>query len=90
MSLVQVDLREGDMSWSDFQRQTRSNSEFRPHIADAYDVTNVLFSSGTTGKTALRGEASICCLTSLTRPSSASLSVEMLVIKGRILRLRIA
>ncbi len=46
---LQVRLQAGDLAWSDF-RQLGSSNDFKPHIADAYDVTNILFSSGTTGK----------------------------------------
>jgi acetyl-CoA synthetase len=41
-----VRLREGDLSWSELVSES---TEFQPAPADPYTVTNVLFSSGTTG-----------------------------------------
>jgi len=41
-----LDLREGDISWDNF---LSSKDVFTSHIADAYSMTNILFSSGTTG-----------------------------------------
>ena len=49
-SPVQVKLRQGDISWEDFIGSVPYDATVEPHIADAYDVTNILFSSGTTGK----------------------------------------
>ena len=37
------------MAWHDFVASVPADATFQPHIADAYDVTNILFSSGTTG-----------------------------------------
>lgn len=42
-----VRLREGDLLWSDF---LGDETRFESVAADPYDVTNVLFSSGTTGE----------------------------------------
>ncbi len=39
-------LRDGDLAWNDF---VASGDEFESAVSDPYDVTNVLFSSGTTG-----------------------------------------
>ena len=38
------------MAWHDFMASAPADAAFEPHIADAYDVTNILFSSGTTGE----------------------------------------
>ena len=49
-------LRNGDIYWHDFltlvpEKIPHDNdSILQPHIADAYDVTGILFSSGTTGQ----------------------------------------
>lgn len=40
-------LREGDLSWG--QLMSFGSNDFQPHVAEAYEVSNVLFSSGTTG-----------------------------------------
>jgi acyl-coenzyme A synthetase/AMP-(fatty) acid ligase len=40
------------MAWSDFLEAAPGHGAFQPHIADAYEVTNILFSSGTTGEAA--------------------------------------
>ena len=45
----QVELQSGDVSWSDFIACASGSTEFSPHIADIDDITNILFSSGTTG-----------------------------------------
>ncbi len=47
---VQVQLREGDMSYADFLSKADAQEQVEPHVADAYDTCNILFSSGTTGK----------------------------------------
>mmetsp|Transcript_17524 Transcript_17524/g.48917 ORF Transcript_17524/g.48917 Transcript_17524/m.48917 type:complete len:222 (-) Transcript_17524:972-1637(-) len=49
---IQVELRPGDMTWSQFKAADASMglSMQPPHITDAYSVTNILFSSGTTGE----------------------------------------
>ncbi|CAK0785824.1 hypothetical protein CVIRNUC_009036 [Coccomyxa viridis] len=47
---MQVKLRQGDISWEDFIGNVPCDASVEPHIADAYDVTNILFSSGTTGE----------------------------------------
>ena len=38
------------MSWQEFMGSVPDDASVDPHIADAYDVTNILFSSGTTGE----------------------------------------
>ena len=38
------------MSWHDFMASVPADASFEPHITDAYAVTNILFSSGTTGE----------------------------------------
>ena len=43
-------LRQGDISWEDFIGNVPYDASVEPHISDAYDVTNILFSSGTTGE----------------------------------------
>ena len=46
----QVQLRRGDQSWDSFLASgSRRGADFQPHVADAGDATNILFSSGTTG-----------------------------------------
>ncbi len=47
----QVTLRPGDVAWADFLAagEDAAARAFEPHVADPDDVTNVLFSSGTTG-----------------------------------------
>lgn len=47
----QVTLRPGDVAWADFLAagEDAAARGFEPHVADPDDVTNVLFSSGTTG-----------------------------------------
>ncbi|KAK9822001.1 hypothetical protein WJX81_007477 [Elliptochloris bilobata] len=49
---VQVALRPGDVSWTDFLAagEEAAARGFEPHIADPDDATNILFSSGTTGE----------------------------------------
>ena len=47
--LAQVRLRPGDMSFAQLLDSASADSQVQAHIADAYDVTNILFSSGTTG-----------------------------------------
>lgn len=47
---LQVQLREGDMSYEDFLSQADAEGQVAPHVADAYDTCNILFSSGTTGQ----------------------------------------
>ena len=42
-------LRPGDASWAEFLQAAPAHSAFQAHVSDAYDVTNILFSSGTTG-----------------------------------------
>jgi len=42
-----LDLRLGDHEWSDFLKEEGGPAS---HMADPYEVTNVLFSSGTTGE----------------------------------------
>ena len=42
-------MRQGDVAWYDFVASVPADAAFEPHIADAYDVINILFSSGTTG-----------------------------------------
>ena len=37
------------MEWHSFVASVPADAAFEPHIADVYDVTNILFSSGTTG-----------------------------------------
>jgi acyl-coenzyme A synthetase/AMP-(fatty) acid ligase len=45
-----VALRPGDVTWADFLASGESNAPgFEPHVADPDEITNVLFSSGTTG-----------------------------------------
>lgn len=45
-----VSLREGDLPWAAFLQLAPTPTGLRPHIADSYDVSGVLFSSGTTGE----------------------------------------
>ncbi|CAL8471383.1 g10925 [Coccomyxa elongata] len=47
---LQVSLRRGDVSWEDFLKAAPPHGSFQAHVADASDVTNILFSSGTTGE----------------------------------------
>ncbi|KAL0031137.1 hypothetical protein WJX77_005362 [Trebouxia sp. C0004] len=47
---LQVQLREGDMSYADFLSKDNAQEQVAPHVADAYDTCNILFSSGTTGQ----------------------------------------
>ena len=42
------------MAWDHFMASVPAGAAFEPHVADAYDVTNILFSSGTTGARCLR------------------------------------
>ena len=44
-----MELRKGDLSWDAFLRLSKGVPLAMVHVADAYDVTNILFSSGTTG-----------------------------------------
>lgn len=44
-----VALRPGDLAWGEFLGVVPPPSTLRPHVADAYELTNILFSSGTTG-----------------------------------------
>lgn len=46
----QVELRQGDMSWGTFLEAAAAPSEIAAHMAGAEDLTNIIFSSGTTGK----------------------------------------
>ena len=46
---VQVNLREGDMAWPDLLQLGEQEGPIAPYVADADDISNVLFSSGTTG-----------------------------------------
>ncbi|EIE19718.1 acetyl-CoA synthetase-like protein, partial [Coccomyxa subellipsoidea C-169] len=50
VGLGQVSLRRGDVSWEDFLKGAPLHASFQAHVADASDVTNILFSSGTTGE----------------------------------------
>ncbi|KAG2449704.1 hypothetical protein HYH02_005232 [Chlamydomonas schloesseri] len=46
-------LRAGDVTWRAFLGAATAEAELvelQPHIADVYEVTNILFSSGTTGE----------------------------------------
>ncbi len=45
-----MSLREGDLAWGDFLARVEPLGTLRPHAADANEVTNILFSSGTTGE----------------------------------------
>ncbi|KAK9802017.1 hypothetical protein WJX73_001758 [Symbiochloris irregularis] len=47
---LQVDLRPGDIAWQDFLESAKQAPPVTPHIADAADPSNILFSSGTTGE----------------------------------------
>ena len=47
---LQVQLREGDLSWPDFEARASKTDGFTPHAADVNEITNILFSSGTTGE----------------------------------------
>ncbi|DBA69755.1 TPA: hypothetical protein ACH3X2_012479 [Trebouxia sp. C0005] len=47
---LQVQLREGDMSYGGFVSKADAQEQVAPHVADAYDTCNILFSSGTTGQ----------------------------------------
>ena len=47
---LQVQLREGDLSWSDFEARASKTDGFTSHAADVNEITNILFSSGTTGE----------------------------------------
>ena len=37
------------MSYADFLSKADAQGQVAPHVADAYDTCNILFSSGTTG-----------------------------------------
>lgn len=67
---VQVSLRPGDTSWADFLAAAPAHAPFQAHVADAYDVTNILFSSGTTGGAGLapaeHSSGTSLCLSSCT------------------------
>lgn len=43
-----VELREGDVAWSDFRARGKGEG-FAPHVPDVHRASNILFSSGTTG-----------------------------------------
>ena len=48
---MQVELGAGALSWAKFEAADKGGGFVRPqaaHVADAYSVTNILFSSGTT------------------------------------------
>ena len=45
----QAELRPGDVAWPDFMASGEEAGPTALHVADADDVSNVLFSSGTTG-----------------------------------------
>ncbi|KAL4458600.1 hypothetical protein ABPG75_013465 [Micractinium tetrahymenae] len=47
---LQVELRPGDMSWAAFLEAVPAPAEARAHVASAEEVTNIIFSSGTTGE----------------------------------------
>ena len=47
---VQVQLRGEDMSYADFLSKGDGRGPVAPHVADASDTCNILFSSGTTGE----------------------------------------
>ena len=47
---LQAVLRPGDTSWEDFMASGGEAAGFRAHPAEADAATNILFSSGTTGK----------------------------------------
>ncbi|CAD7704810.1 unnamed protein product [Ostreobium quekettii] len=47
---LQVNLREGDMEYSEFLASGGPLGQFQPYSADGYEATNILFSSGTTGE----------------------------------------
>lgn len=38
------------MSYAEFLSKADAQEQVAPHVADAYDTCNILFSSGTTGK----------------------------------------
>ncbi|GAB4821930.1 hypothetical protein N2152v2_008976 [Parachlorella kessleri] len=46
---LQVSLRPDDIPWREFLARVEPPTSLRPHVADAYELTNILFSSGTTG-----------------------------------------
>ena len=48
--VIQVQLRTGDISYADFLSGADSEGQVTPHVANAHDTCNILFSSGTTGK----------------------------------------
>ena len=50
---LQALLRPGDTSWEDFVASGQDTAGFRAHPAEADASTNILFSSGTTGKQSL-------------------------------------
>ena len=48
--VIQVSLRPGDVAWHDFLESGRAAGPAPTHVADANEVSNILFSSGTTGQ----------------------------------------
>ena len=48
-SCLQVQLRPGDMSYAQFLSKAEGQTAVKPHVAEASDTCNILFSSGTTG-----------------------------------------
>ena len=50
---LQVQLRAVDMSYADFLSKGDGGRPVAPHVADASDTCNILFSSGTTGELCL-------------------------------------
>lgn len=45
-----AELRDGDIWWDEFLTSVMATDDDLVHIADAYEQTNILFSSGTTGE----------------------------------------
>ena len=49
--MLQVPLREGDISFDEFLAASPPHAEVEPVIGDVDVISNILFSSGTTGET---------------------------------------
>ena len=49
--MLQVPLREGDISFDEFLAASSPHAEVEPVIGDVDVTSNILFSSGTTGET---------------------------------------
>lgn len=57
----QVDLRRQDLSWERFLGAVPEPTSITAHVVDAAEITNILFSSGTTGWCLCLSCAGACC-----------------------------